>query len=474
MHEQALAELAMLAGPAGALRPPELPSASGAAEVAELRLQEQLAMHQHRRQPSLPRDWGRGMSAAVPPLPDASSSMVLRTSTAPPAVTALLARAAAEQRRQQEQQQQQFQQAPLPQSQPPQEGLQKPAEQAIPRMLGLESAGVCVQDVCRTCDDACACMRGLACWLRSPTCSFPPSCCAEDTVAPPGPSTSFVSSGGSSASEPQRASGAPLRKPLPPVPSGVSLTGGGGESLAPLQTMPAVPGSGELAAPGRGEAASKACATAPTSPQGAAEPAGAAEGLAPRSSILHRLLSMPAAAWRGRSESGAVEAPQQLGAADCCQSSGPSVYSVGSVGPWTASLAELSSECVCVCAHPPVLARMQWCGWCCGYPSTFQLPLPTAACPSHQRPICRRPGLARQREHPAREPVGCQPPRPAQPAEPALQRRLALVAWHGRGCAGRHAEQLLQCSAACPVSPLCSPERLPLPRRCGRRSPRQP
>ena len=145
MHEQALAGLALLAGPAGALRPPELPSASGAAEVAELRLQEQLAMYQHRRKPSLPQDWEQRMSAAAPPLPDASTSSVLRTSTAPPAVTAHLARVAAEHRRQQQQQpqQEQQQQQPLPPQQQQPEGPQKPAEQAMPCVLGLESAGAC-------------------------------------------------------------------------------------------------------------------------------------------------------------------------------------------------------------------------------------------------------------------------------------------------------------------------------------------
>ena len=166
-------------------------------------------------------------------------------------------------------------------------------------------------------------------------------------MGPTGPSTSLPSSGGTSATEPQRACGAPLRggrKPLPAVPSGVSFGGGGGEPLAPLQAMPPVAGSGELSVFGSGEAASEACATAPTSPLAAAEPAGAVEVMAPRPSVLRRLFSMPGR--RGRSVSGAVEAPRVPGGTDGCQSSATSMHSAASVGPWAASLAELSSECL--------------------------------------------------------------------------------------------------------------------------------
>lgn len=98
LHERALAELAVLAGPAAAMRPPELPSAAGNAEAAELRAQQQLALFQYRRQSlEAPGRLARTLGTAGGSMELAGAGGVLRTSTAPPAVATELASMAAEQ-----------------------------------------------------------------------------------------------------------------------------------------------------------------------------------------------------------------------------------------------------------------------------------------------------------------------------------------------------------------------------------------
>lgn len=142
LHEQALAELAVLAAPGSTMRPPELPSAAGAAEVAELRLQEQRALYQHRRSPSGPLP---GASEA------AQQGSVFCSSTAPPTVTRCMARMTADQRRQQEQQQlAQQEQQQLEQTGELKE--QQWAKDDPGRPRGLDSAGV----GCQACRLACA------------------------------------------------------------------------------------------------------------------------------------------------------------------------------------------------------------------------------------------------------------------------------------------------------------------------------
>lgn len=128
LHEQALAELVVLAGPLGTTRPPELPSAAAMAEAAAARLAEQRDLFQHIQRSSAPsykpaqpagpgsalssdggtvgemgspiRGSAGGFSALAaraggPPTAGAASQ-VLRTSTAPPAVSSLLRSIAAE------------------------------------------------------------------------------------------------------------------------------------------------------------------------------------------------------------------------------------------------------------------------------------------------------------------------------------------------------------------------------------------
>jgi hypothetical protein len=91
LHEQALAKLVVLAGPASALRPPELPSAGGTADAAEACFQEQpLPYARPSPSPLRPaRPWG-----AVQARP------VGRTATAPPDVGQLLTNLAEEQEQQ--------------------------------------------------------------------------------------------------------------------------------------------------------------------------------------------------------------------------------------------------------------------------------------------------------------------------------------------------------------------------------------
>ena len=96
LHEQALAELVVLAGPASALRPPELPSAAGTAEAAEQRYQEQLAQYRRTSLPHARLAKTAGISTGLRP--------VSRTSTAPPDVGDLLSSIAAEHQRQMVQQ----------------------------------------------------------------------------------------------------------------------------------------------------------------------------------------------------------------------------------------------------------------------------------------------------------------------------------------------------------------------------------
>lgn len=173
---------------------------------------------------------------------------------------------------------------------------------------------------------------------------------AEDAPLPDA-SASFLSLGASSSSEPQRPLGLPRppsRRPLPPVPSGVSF-GGGSEPLAPLSRLPAVD-SGSLPPLGLGSSGKLVGVdgdTAAAAPDAAMELGNAAAQLASRPSILRRLFSTASKPWRGRSVSSTADVSQAVGCgggAEGCQSSGTSMYSVGSVGPWAASLAELSSE----------------------------------------------------------------------------------------------------------------------------------
>lgn len=128
LHEQALAELVVLAGPLGTTRPPELPSAAATAEAAAARLAEQQAFYKHIQRVSAPdskpakaagsggalsSDGGTVGNAASPfsgrgsgfgalgrhagrSAASGAASRVLRTSTAPPAVSSLLHEIAAE------------------------------------------------------------------------------------------------------------------------------------------------------------------------------------------------------------------------------------------------------------------------------------------------------------------------------------------------------------------------------------------
>lgn len=122
LHEQALAELVVLAGPLGTTRPPELPSAAATAEAAAARLEEQQAFFKRIQRTSAPaakpaHDVGsgsaldsnggtvgnmgspfRGSGSSFATLnrrtgrhaASGAASQVLRTSTAPPSVSSLL------------------------------------------------------------------------------------------------------------------------------------------------------------------------------------------------------------------------------------------------------------------------------------------------------------------------------------------------------------------------------------------------
>jgi hypothetical protein len=256
LHEQALAELVVLAGPASAMRPPELPSAAGAAEAAEQRLQEQLALFQHRRRNSLPASQLAELSAAA-------DSSVFRTSTAPPSMSDLLHSIAAEQSQQPQQ--------PQLESGPDQEqALPLSSRKTIQRLSPLSSAG------------------GLE---------------------------------------------------LDPA------FAGGHEENPAISNPPAAEGTGPSQEAG---GAAEAAGDAEVEPPGTRGASAAAEPGSHRPSILQRLMSVAAAPWRCRSVSSTAEAPRKSdGGADGStpQASAVSMLSTGSLAPWTASLAELSSKC---------------------------------------------------------------------------------------------------------------------------------
>lgn len=309
LQEQALAELAVLAGPAAAMRPPELPSAASVAEAAELRLQEQRALYQRQqlRHPTMPASTMAAHLAAA----QAGGGGVLRTTTAPPAVADMLAGIAAEHKARQQPQLQQAQ---------PVSG--QAAVMPSGQLHGWDSAG--------------------------------------DDASLPGGSASYQSAGGSSGREhahPVHQAGPSVdkRSQLQVVPSGASLAQASGRCSAPPdEALQAVASGDTLSPAGSGEAPADQAVPAQHAALEAAvaEAAGQAAGegvpaneQAGRPSKLRRLLSAAAAPWRGRSITGAAEAayPHGLGPDAACHSSSISM-SVGSVAPWAPSLAELSSE----------------------------------------------------------------------------------------------------------------------------------
>ena len=326
LHEQALAELVVLAGPASAMRPPELPSAAGAAEAAEQRLQEQLALFQHRRRNSLPASQLAELAAAV-------GNSVFRTSTAPPTMSDLLRNIAAEQP-------QQPQQPHLELGQEQEQALPLSPRRTVQRLSPLPSAG------------------GL---------ELDPAFAGGHEE---GPATS---------KQPEAEGAVPAQE-----------AGGAAEAVEP-------PGT-------RGASA-------------AAEPGSH------RPSMLQRLMSVAGAPWRGRSVSSTAEAPRKSdGGADGStpQASAVSMLSTGSLAPWTASLAELSSECGGRGGSLPVcLAVCRLLGSSASNSG--------AETPADRMPLycCRRSGPAHQHHQPGHEPAQRQPPVWApQPPPAAVQRRL--------------------------------------------------
>lgn len=161
----------------------------------------------------------------------------------------------------------------------------------------------------------------------------PVSRCAEDAPLA-GAAPSFLSVGGSSSS-----GGVGLPKPprsrsqLPPVPSGVSLSPGESQTFASPQRLAPVANGGTPAA---GLAGADAAA---------AEDAADEAELAGRPSVLRRLFQRRSSVWRGGSVSGVdpLSLPGGGGAGGIPESSSVSMFSAGSVGPFSASLAELSS-----------------------------------------------------------------------------------------------------------------------------------
>lgn len=167
-------------------------------------------------------------------------------------------------------------------------------------------------------------------------------CCAEDAPLA-GAAPSFLSVGGSSSSgaasggEPRRAVGLPKprgsRSQLPPVPSGVSLSPGESQPFAFPQRPAAVVDGGTPAGPAGADAA-------------AAESAADEAELAGRPSTLRRLFRRRSLQWPSSSVASMDALGRQAGGTGAApESSSASMYSAGSVGPFSASLAELSSEC---------------------------------------------------------------------------------------------------------------------------------
>ncbi|KAL4458480.1 hypothetical protein ABPG75_013345 [Micractinium tetrahymenae] len=314
LHEQALAELVVLAGPLGTTRPPELPSAAANAEAAAARLAEQRAIFKHIQRTSAPAakpaqaaggggmfgsDGGTVGAMASPfrgsggetgalgrgvgrPAAAGAGSRVLRTSTAPPAVSSML------------------------------------HDLAVEEMERLDE----VQE-----DDA----------------EVDSNSCSLETGAPPAADGSPKESCalGPAHPAPQHTQA----QHLPALVSGVAYEGAeasrqaGGASTAAagcssLAGLPEEGGGADLPA---GQEAAAAAEEPGSGDNGAAS---LEQGRKRRPSMLQRLLSAAVLPLRGRTVS---SGGRNEGSTAECQSRTVSMMSEGTVAPWTASLAELSS-----------------------------------------------------------------------------------------------------------------------------------
>lgn len=291
LHEQALAELVVLAGPASALRPPELPSAATHAEAAEQRLAEQVALY---RRSSTPHSrLTKTTSAAA-----AGMQHVVRTTTAPPEVGGLLSSMAAEQQRQADELAGHFGGST--------EGLGGGAggELQQRRMLQLESVP-----------------SGSALDLEREAAAAAAGGAGAGEVRSSANGGSGTGRGGSGVCSQD-------------LETNLSATSAAAAQLSMNDSalQPNSQGSREWDATAIGDGGTDAAALPPP-PQR-------------RPSVVSRLLSAAAAPWRGRSVSSAQEMMRggqvaDGGSAGDCQLSS---VSGASTAPWTASLAELSSE----------------------------------------------------------------------------------------------------------------------------------